>query len=55
MGAKLVIEDEPHHTAWLQQHAHDAALATLNTPPPDTTTAAPATATPAPPASAGAR
>jgi cytochrome c oxidase subunit 2 len=55
MGAKLVIEDEPHHTAWLQQHAHDAALAALNTPPPDTTTAAPATATPATPASAGAR
>jgi len=49
MGAKLVVESAEARTAWLSQHAHDAALAAMNTAPPDSASAAAA------PASAGAR
>ena len=48
MGAKLVVETPEAHKAWLQQHAHDADLASLETAPADSTKHA----TPAP---AGAR
>jgi hypothetical protein len=46
MGAKLVVESEPEHAAWLAQHAQDGALAQMNTAPADTSSA------PAVPASA---
>jgi len=49
MGAKLVVERPEEHAAWLQQHAHDADLAALDTTPADSTSQH---ATPAP---AGAR
>jgi heme/copper-type cytochrome/quinol oxidase subunit 2 len=44
MGAKLVVESPEAHAAWLQQHAHDADLAAMNTAPTDSasTAAAPA-------------
>ena len=49
MGARLVVEGEAEHATWLGQHAHDAALAELNSAPaPADTTAATV------PASAGA-
>ena len=46
MGAKLVVESAEQHAAWIGQHAHDAALAAINTAPADTasTAAAPAAA-----------
>ena len=49
MGAKLVVEDAPQHTAWLQAHAHDAALAAIDNAPADSAS------TPATPAAAGSR
>src|SRR5262245_17042692 len=49
MGAKLVVENAEQHAAWLQQHAHDADLAAVESAPADTTAKQP------PSASAGAR
>ncbi|MFI5370135.1 MAG: cytochrome c oxidase subunit II [Candidatus Eisenbacteria bacterium] len=49
MGAKLIVATAPDHAAWLEQHAGDGALSALDTGPgaTDTTSAAPAAATPA--------
>jgi cytochrome c oxidase subunit 2 len=46
MGAKLVVESAAEQALWISNHAHDAALAELNTAPVDTasTVAVPATA-----------
>jgi cytochrome c oxidase subunit 2 len=49
MGAKLVVEGPQEHAAWLQLHAHDAALTAMNNAPADSAS------TPATPAAAGSR